>query len=1018
MDGRRPYFDLPTPSPVAERDNYRSSFRPSLGYGQTPSQDSSFRHTPRKIDYSMDRDIDMNTTSRSDFSAQEVDDAVASEFPGISALLRDPSSRTSAGSASSFDRFAIDPMETPPLTTSDLDATLNNNNYYNSNNNNNTRKPFFSPQSAQPSPYIRPSKPIFSQDYDTSYDTNTTNTPQPAPFSQYAPSFSPNVQQSLKPSTNTTSTQSQIFPLSQHAVSQQSNKLGFSLMSEQSEEKPEENDFYGELWEFYKSFKKRVPPLGTVVDLSKIFAELCDTRAEQMFQSLPTYSSMLPTREQLKEKTAINLMAERNTWMLFFHLNVERDAKVPSATYSPSQVQVLETAMLSDALLKKNMIVLHWLESLHSHVFGEQESSRWPNTLNHLQNARDQRYVQSMDPDAPFRESKSLHEDDMKEEEMFLEALWGFYRGGKAASAPEFCLSSGQAWRAASIMGGSLYSSELETGNPNRTTWKNACCDLARHGASNPYEKAVYGILGQDIECVLPVCKTWEDYLWANLKVWSDAYIDDLLTNYPHPFLDEDEKRKYPYSVSSSKSIKDIMSELTHNPRIESTIQGLLDRYHEVQQYIILGDHQALLEKLAAWTQEAPLAKKVTQNPEFTRFAAHLVIAFRFRAAASGAAGANSQFGSVWVADPRSDTVIEAYVQYLINAKKHDLVALYSSFLPPNTQIDIYARFLSQKSIRDKADKQHLLDKAEEAGLDTKSIILRVAELNIKQPDQAPAQAGALALFKEPVATMELTESDKRKLKAIEWLCFDDAQVVDALVQSNVVVHEFLEAGKMEAVTKLISGHGSILPSNIVTLVLARLNQQQSKDIDVAIREHLAYKSLLEAHDRFNAWNAHHITPPEQPPRPVGLKRTAAAADIAWQVQRKKYEEEIGVWRVADEKLAEAARVEIMAVLYFEHGWLCNLEATGRQYHNIRRKYIPEAFFMLHRVLHETGSYKACVGIARKVASEKGKLYTTFTQAEIQKLLVLIEQSAKALLSAGFTDPTGYRTNEPIAMEG
>jgi hypothetical protein len=46
-----------------------------------------------------------------------------------------------------------------------------------------------------------------------------------------------------------------------------------------------------------------------------------------MFQSLPTYSSMLPPREQLKEKTAINLKAERNTWMLFYHLNVERDAK-------------------------------------------------------------------------------------------------------------------------------------------------------------------------------------------------------------------------------------------------------------------------------------------------------------------------------------------------------------------------------------------------------------------------------------------------------------------------------------------------------------------------------------------------------------------------------------------------------------------------------------------------------------------------------------------------------------------
>lgn len=34
------------------------------------------------------------------------------------------------------------------------------------------------------------------------------------------------------------------------------------------------------------------------------------------------------------------------------------------------------------------------------------------------------------------------------------------------------------------------------------------------------------------------------------------------------------------------------------------------------------------------------------------------------------------------------------------------------------------------------------------------------------------------------------------------------------------------EHGKMEAVAKLISGPAPILPSNIVTLVLGRVNQQ------------------------------------------------------------------------------------------------------------------------------------------------------------------------------------------------
>jgi hypothetical protein len=122
------------------------------------------------------------------------------------------------------------------------------------------------------------------------------------------------------------------------------------------------------------------------------------------------------------------------------------------------------------------------------------------------------------------------------------------------------------------------------------------------------------------------------------------------------------------------------------------------------------------------------------------------------------------------------------------------------------------------------------------------------------------------------------------------WVCEHtrvEAEGRGGRVREYYEIYVITETGKMEAVTKLIAGPASILPSNIVTLVLARLNHQQvfssshfsyalllikaqTKDIDVAIREHLAYKSLLEAHDCFNAWNAHHISPPEQPPRPVG----------------------------------------------------------------------------------------------------------------------------------------------------
>ncbi len=42
------------------------------------------------------------------------------------------------------------------------------------------------------------------------------------------------------------------------------------------------------------------------------------------------------------------------------------------------------------------------------------------------------------------------------------------------------------------------------------------------------------------------------------------------------------------------------------------------------------------------------------------------------------------------------------------------------------------------------------------------------------------------------------------------------------------------------------------------------------------------------------------------------------------------------------------------------------------------------------------------------MASEKFRLYTTFNQAELQKLLLLVQESAVALLAAGETDPLGY----------
>lgn len=64
---------------------------------------------------------------------------------------------------------------------------------------------------------------------------------------------------------------------------------------------------------------------------------------------------------------------------------------------------------------------------------------------------------------------------------------------------------------------------------------------------------------------------------------------------------------------------------------------------------------------------ELTVGNKSSCPAEFLRFAAHLVLVFRMKANNVDVA---THFGTVWVADPQADKILEAYVQHLISTKK------------------------------------------------------------------------------------------------------------------------------------------------------------------------------------------------------------------------------------------------------------------------------------------------------------------------------------------------------------
>ena len=145
-------------------------------------------------------------------------------------------------------------------------------------------------------------------------------------------------------------------------------------------------------------------------------------------------------------------------------------------------------------------------------------------------------------------------------------ALWHYVRAGQIREAQEYCRASRQWWRAASIGGGTAWQWDAAkgkwVGNPRRSLWRGACAAIAKRAAARKGEAgyddeaAVYAVLSDCVEVrrpprrppphhtpttphrppnspsspppsslqlldthVTPRCASWEDALWARLRL-------------------------------------------------------------------------------------------------------------------------------------------------------------------------------------------------------------------------------------------------------------------------------------------------------------------------------------------------------------------------------------------------------------------------------------------------------------------------------------------------------------------
>ncbi|KAJ9157306.1 Nucleoporin NUP84 [Pleurostoma richardsiae] len=171
----------------------------------------------------------------------------------------------------------------------------------------------------------------------------------------------------------------------------------------------------------------------------------------------------------------------------------------------------------------KTSIKMHKRMGASSHVLGPQSPA-----------VADFQYVTQLDPDVMTRQGRKLDPHD----EYFERAIWlGCFqllrRGRSMKEIRDWCLERTEAWRAATI-------SALPLSNPDdeeqpdfdpvsTVLWRRMCYALVKQGGSDDLERAVYGVLSGDIASVEKVCKTWDDFLFANynalLRTQFDSYL-------------------------------------------------------------------------------------------------------------------------------------------------------------------------------------------------------------------------------------------------------------------------------------------------------------------------------------------------------------------------------------------------------------------------------------------------------------------------------------------------------------
>lgn len=411
-------------------------------------------------------------------------------------------------------------------------------------------------------------------------------------------------------------------------------------------------------------------------------------------------------------------------------------------------------------------------------------------------------------------------------------------------------------------------------GNPRRDLWKKLAWQMAENNRINEYTRAYLGVFCGHLDALKTIMSTsWFDLLWAYLKVQIDIRVETELRQTSSKSYMEMPKKYW----NNKMTIEEIFNELSTRDNIRDVAE---DKMTIIRKYLILDDVPELMRNINCWLED------LKNNGQMLRFLTHIVLFLR------QIDRQHEQQGDI------GNKVIKIYVEYLMKESTEPaLVAFYTSAVPPDMQIDLYARFLEQ--IEQIDDRKLALEEAHNNRLDIhKTVSHMVQNVCLSQTSDS---------VKELTGTV--SKLDEKKISALEWLTFHSDQFSELLWFANALIRNFLGENKIESIRKIFK----IIPQNVVQRVQENYG---SKDyipakVECSIFEYACYLLYIDALDAYNDWLRQYHSKPKEPetinPHAPFTER------IANDHKKQAYLNEIECWRI---NLLERTGGELKTILF------------------------------------------------------------------------------------------------------